>query len=75
VWIDYEKKIVAPPIRNPANRNADMPEKKVEYFDLLDRVKARRAAVHFETLAVSTSYADPEPAVGPEPVAKKPLLP
>lgn len=75
VWLDFEKKIVAPPIRNPANRNNDWPEKKVEYFDLLDRVKARRAAVHFETLSVSTSYADPEPVVGEAPVPKKPLLP
>jgi len=52
-----------------------MPEKKVEYFDLLDRVKARRAAVHFETLAVATSYSDPEPVIGPPPSPKKPLLP
>ncbi len=75
VWLDFEKKIVAPPIRNPANRNNDHPETKVEYFDLLDRVKARRAAVHFETLSVSTSYADAAPTVGPEPSPKKALLP
>jgi Fe-S-cluster containining protein len=75
VWIDYENKIVAPPIRNPVSRSGDMPEKQVEYFDLLDRVKARRAAVHFETLSVSTSYADPAPVVGPTPSPKKPLLP
>lgn len=75
VWIDYEKRIPAPPIRNPVNRNAEPPEKKVEYFDLLDRVKARRTAVHFETLTVATSYADPAPVVGPAPAPKKPLLP
>jgi Fe-S-cluster containining protein len=75
VWTDYENKIVAPPIRNPANRSGDMPEKKIEYFDLLDRVKARRTAVHFETLSVSTSYADAEPMIGTAPAPKKPLLP
>lgn len=75
VWVDFEKKIVAPWIRNPANRNNDHPEKKVEYFDLLDRVKARRVAVHFETMSVATSYSDAEPVVGPTPTPKKPLLP
>ena len=75
IWIDWEKKIPAPHIRNPSNRGTEHPEKHVEYFDLLGRVKARRAAVHFETLSVSTSYADPEPVVGPTPVPKKPLLP
>jgi Fe-S-cluster containining protein len=75
IWIDYEKKIVAPPIRNPANRSADMPETKVEYFDLLDRVQARRRAVHFETLSISTSYSDEKPAIGSETEPKKALFP
>lgn len=75
VWLDYENRIPAPEWRNPTVRNSDNPEMKVEYFDLLDRVKERRTAVHFETISVSQTYADPEPVVGPPPSPKKPLLP
>jgi hypothetical protein len=62
-------------MKNPTNRDAEHPEIKVEYFDLLDRVKARRTAVHFETMAVSQTYADPVAVEGPKPSPKKPLLP
>jgi Fe-S-cluster containining protein len=70
IWLDYEKRIPAP----PESRDAQLPSEKVELFDLLERVKERRTAVHFETAAVSQSFADAEPTLGPPPAPKKPLL-
>ena len=68
IWLDYEKRILA-----PLERKRDETHEKVEYLDLLDRVKARRAAVHFETAAISQSYSDEGPTQGPPPVPRKPL--
>jgi hypothetical protein len=62
IWIDYEKRIPAPPGVRPGE-----PETKVELFDLLERVKARQQALHFETASISQTFADAAPIVGPIP--------
>jgi Fe-S-cluster containining protein len=70
IWLDYEQRIPAP----LEHRDAALPPEKVELFDLLERVKARRTAVHFETAAISQSFSDAEPMTGPPPAPRKPLL-
>lgn len=71
IWIDYEQRIPAP----PDTHEMDEPPKRIELAELLERVQARKTAVHFETAAVAQSFADAEPVLGPVPAPKKPLLP
>jgi Fe-S-cluster containining protein len=62
VWIDYERRIPAPPeaaLVPPAPTEAD--------FDLMARVRARSAAVAAERTSVASSWADPGPRRGPAP--------
>lgn len=63
IWIDYEKRIPAPP-----GVRLDAP--KVELFDLLERVKARQQALHFENASLAQTFADAEPVAGPPPAPR-----
>jgi Fe-S-cluster containining protein len=65
IWLDYDKRILAPLEHRDRNE-------KVELVDLLERVKARRTAAHFEAAAVSQSYSDDEPVTGPPPTPRRP---
>lgn len=58
VWIDYATRVPAPmppPYERPAA------------FDLVERARARAAAIHRESLAIRGSVAEPGPRKGPRP--------
>jgi len=59
VWIDYERRLPAPLDRGLSD---DKPS-----FDLVERARARAAAVARENRAISESFADPAPRKGPRP--------
>jgi hypothetical protein len=61
VWIDYEQRIPAPMPRGTFD------DKAAPGFDLVERAKARAAAIVRETAAISQTFADEEPAKGPKP--------
>ena len=68
IWRDYEQRIPAPPENHVALKTTE----QVELFDLLERVKVRRTAAHFETASIAQSYSDDEPIIGPPPGPRKP---
>jgi Fe-S-cluster containining protein len=70
IWLDYEQRIPAP----LGHREALEDIEKVELVDLLERVKARRTADHFEAAAVAQSHSDAQPVLGPRPAPKKPPI-
>lgn len=59
VWVDFEKRI---PTAIPATVNLGRAA-----FDLVERAKARAAAIAQETLAINQTFADPAPRKGPKP--------
>jgi Fe-S-cluster containining protein len=65
IWIDYEQRIPA----SPRDRKSEPTHVKPEppSFDLMERAKARSAAVWRETQAISQTFADAEPRKGPRP--------
>lgn len=65
IWADYENRVPALPPREPAVRTPAVQAK--DTFELLERVRARQAAVHFETAAIAQSFSDHGPTVGPKP--------
>lgn len=62
IWIDYAQRI---PAAQPQGKYEG--EVQAPAFDLIERAKARAAAVARETLAISHSYADAGPHKGPKP--------
>lgn len=62
VWIDYELRIPAPLAGGQVQLKAAS-----SGFDLLERARARAAAVARETLAISESFAEAAPRKGPRP--------
>lgn len=62
IWIDYEKRIVA-----PFAIGVYIDHALGEDFDLLQRAKARAYAIRREAMAISESYADEAPLRGPKP--------
>jgi len=62
VWIDYEQRIPAP----MGGGHVDL-KVSATGFDLLERARARAAAVARETLAISGSFAEAAPRRGPKP--------
>jgi Fe-S-cluster containining protein len=65
VWIDYAQRIAAP-LRD--GQVAIRPEmKRITELDLVERVRARAAAVARESLAISETFAEAEPRKGPKP--------
>jgi len=62
VWIDYEQRIPAPLVAGRVDLKGASPS-----FDLLERARARYAAVARETLAISESFAEAAPRKGPRP--------
>ena len=63
VWIDYAQRIPAPLPGGRVDLRGPRPA-----FDLVERLRARAAAVERETRAVSESFAEPAPRKGPWPV-------
>jgi Fe-S-cluster containining protein len=62
IWIDYEKRIVA-----PFAVGAYIDRGMGDDFELLERAKARAVVVRREAVAISESYADAAPRKGPRP--------
>lgn len=62
VWIDYEQRVPAPLVGGQVQLKT-----QGSGFDLLDRARARAAAVARETLAISESFAEAAPRKGPKP--------
>jgi Fe-S-cluster containining protein len=65
VWIDYERRIPAPLTGGQADaaaRRSPSPG-----LDLVERVRARAAAIARETLAINQSFAEAAPRKGPRP--------
>jgi hypothetical protein len=62
IWLDYEKRIVA-----PFAIGAYIDRALGEDFDLLQRAKARAYAIRREAMSISESYADVGPLQGPKP--------
>jgi len=62
IWIDYEQRIPAPA---PHGKYEDKGQGSA--FDLLERAKARAAAIKLESFAISRSYADQAAHKGPKP--------
>ena len=63
VWIDFARRIPAP-LEAATTPPAETPPTE---FDLLDRVRARRAAVTAERDAMSGGFADDQPTICPKP--------
>jgi Fe-S-cluster containining protein len=61
VWIDYEQRIPAPLV------GGQLALKTGGGFDLVERARARAAAIARETLAISESFAEAGPRKGPRP--------
>jgi Fe-S-cluster containining protein len=66
VWIDYEQRIPAPLVRGQVDVRSELERRPVD-FNLVERVRARAAAIARETLAISESYAEAAPRKGPRP--------
>jgi Fe-S-cluster containining protein len=66
IWIDFEKRVPAPLNAYGTGRES------VEPFDLVDRAKRRAAAEAVEQNAITHTYPDDEPRVGPTPSPRKP---
>ena len=70
VWIDYEQRIAAP-MPSQAEPGADpgaaAAASSPAAFDLVERARAREAAVRRETRAINESFAEPAPRRGPRP--------
>ena len=64
IWLDYDKRIPAPPGTRPPSSGAR------PTFDLIERARERQAAEFIETCAVHDSYPDAEPVRGPAPPKK-----
>lgn len=62
IWIDYEQRIPAPAVHGKYDDKG-----QGSTFDLLERAKARAAAIKLESFAISRSYADRAPHKGPKP--------
>jgi Fe-S-cluster containining protein len=62
IWADFEQRIPAKPVHMAYHDRSTGTA-----FDLLQRAKARSAAIQQETLAIALSYADREPSKGPKP--------
>lgn len=66
VWIDYEQRIPTPLAGHQhAGTSAEPPTPPL--FDLIERAKARSAALDREMIAVDSAYADAGPTRGPGP--------
>lgn len=65
VWIDYAQRIPAPLRDGQIVLRPEM--KRVTELDLVERVRARAAAVARESLAISDTFAEAEPRKGPKP--------
>ena len=67
VWIDYEQRIPAPmePVQAGEKVERAYPDTPSHEFELMQRVKARVAAVAREKHSMSNSYADHGPVEGP----------
>jgi hypothetical protein len=75
IWADFDNKILAPIIQlGPRDKPWKVDE--TDHFNLLERVKRRRAAVRSETLSMTRTFAEHEPKEGPhvEPFPPKPLF-
>jgi hypothetical protein len=66
VWIDYEQRIPAPLVRGQVDVRSEL-ERRPTDFNLVERVRARNAAIARETLAISESFGEAEPRKGPVP--------
>ncbi|HEU4730340.1 MAG TPA: YkgJ family cysteine cluster protein [Kofleriaceae bacterium] len=62
IWTDFANRVVAPVPEGVYNDRG-----RGSTFDLMERARARSAAVLKETLSISQSYADTEPRKGPRP--------
>jgi Fe-S-cluster containining protein len=67
IWEDFENRIPAREKHMAYNERGGG-----SAFDLLERAKARAAAIQTEQLAISLTYADREPYVGPTPRREPP---
>jgi hypothetical protein len=67
IWIDYEQRIPA-----PAPHGIYDDKGHGSTFDLLERARARAAAIRRESIAISEAYADaaPKPGTSPQPIPK-----
>jgi Fe-S-cluster containining protein len=61
IWIDYEQRIPTP-VTDAKQRG---PNDTDAHFDLLERARRRAQALTVEKRAISTSFADDEPKIGP----------
>jgi Fe-S-cluster containining protein len=64
IWSDFENRVLAPP---SPEATRDPEPKPTSSFDLVERARRRAIAMHVEMTAISETFADPAPTLGPVP--------